>query len=152
MVSCDGQSPQLNGEQVDQRDSFVQYPEERTKIIAVLCEKTTVRACRPVYLEIHKGSQFLHTDWIQLTSGERLGVYALWPLWGRRVVVSDILSVNKSTNSCSFQRENATFSSVDIFKIEKCVYLIRIVLASIRLKAKQTKSYQIPLSASNCWQ
>ena len=99
-------------------------------------QKTTVRACSPVYLEIHKGSQFLHTDWIQLTSGKRLGVHALWPLWGRRVVVSDILSVNKGTNSGSFTKENATLSLVDIFKIEKCVHLIRTVLESICLKAK----------------
>lgn len=51
-------------------------------------------------------------------------------------MVSDTLSVNKSTNSSSFQKENAMFSSVDIFKIEKCVHLIRIVLESICLKAK----------------
>lgn len=58
-------------------------------------------------------------------------------------------SVDKSTNSSSFPKENATLSLVDIFKIEKCVHLIRIVLESICLKAKQTKSFQIPLQLLN---
>lgn len=44
--------------------------------------KTTARACSPVHFEIHKGSQFLPTEWIQLSSGERLEVHALWLLCG----------------------------------------------------------------------
>lgn len=144
--SCDGCCPQLNGKQLDWVENLVKHYEQRTKIIVIAMHKTIARACSLAYLENSQGKSISSysvgptNHWKETQS-----LFSVASVWGGGAVI-DILWVNKHQHRqwLSFQREDTTFSSVDIFKIEKCVYLIRIILRLSSLKAEQTKTPQIP--------